>query len=104
MWNLGIGLTIDAQLIRLKVRNPNTMQEQSLQLRFTTFHLQGGYGFLDGQLILGAGLRILRQRAFASNDLFTTRDAYDALGLGAELGLMFKPHHQRWSLGGSLFP
>jgi hypothetical protein len=104
MWNLGIGLTIDAQLIKLSVRNPSTMQDETLRLRFTTFHLQGGYGFLDGQVILGAGLRILRQRSFASSQLISGGDAYDTLGLGAELGVMFRPHHKRWSLGGSLFP
>ncbi|MBW2717237.1 MAG: hypothetical protein JRD94_01420 [Deltaproteobacteria bacterium] len=80
------------------------MQDETLRLRFTTFHLQGGYGFLDGQLILGAGLRILRQRSFASSQFISDGDAYDTLGLGAELGVMFRPHHKRWSLGGSLFP
>jgi hypothetical protein len=104
MWNLGIGLTIEAQLIKLSVRNPNTMQDESMRLRFTTFHLQGGYGFLDGQLILGAGLRILRQRTFVTNQLFSVGDAYDTLGLGAEVGLMLRPHNERWSLGGSVFP
>jgi hypothetical protein len=104
MWNFGIGLTIDAQFIRLSVRNPNTMQDQSLRVRFTTFHLQAGYGFVDGQLILGAGLRILRQRTLVSNQLISGGDAYQTLGLGAELGLMFKPHNERWSLGGSVFP
>lgn len=104
MWNLGIGLTIDAQLIKLSVRNPSTMRDETLRLRFTTFHLQGGYGFLDGQLILGAGLRILRQRSFVSNDFTSGGDAYGTLGLGAEVGVMFRPHHKRWSLGGSLFP
>ncbi|MBW2404769.1 MAG: hypothetical protein JRF42_13405, partial [Deltaproteobacteria bacterium] len=104
MWNLGIGLTIDAQLIKLSVRNPSTMQDETLRLRFTTFHLQGGYGFLDGQVILGAGLRILRQRSFASSQLISGGDTYDTLGLGAELGVMFRPHHKRWSLGGSFFP
>ncbi|MBW2381707.1 MAG: hypothetical protein JRG70_19590, partial [Deltaproteobacteria bacterium] len=62
MWNLGIGLTIDSQFIKLEgVRNPVTMQQETLRLRFTTFHIQAGYGFWDGQLIIGAGLRILRQ-------------------------------------------
>ena len=104
MWNFGIGLTIDAQFVKLQgVRNPATMQEQTLRLRFVTFHIQAGYGFLDGQLIIGAGLRILRQRTFLSSSAISD-DLYQTLGLGAEVGVMFRPHHRRWSLGGSLFP
>ena len=56
MWNFGIGLTIDAQFVKLQgVRNPATMEQETLRLRFVTFHIQAGYGFLDGQLIIGAG-------------------------------------------------
>ena len=105
VWNLGFGLTIDSQFIRLKgVVNPATMEQETLRLRFTTFHIQAGYGFFDGQLILGGGLRILRQRAFQSNRVVSDGDVYKTLGLGAEVGLMFRPHHKRWSLGASLFP
>ena len=61
MWNFGIGLTIDAQFIKLqRATDPKTNRSDSTRLRFTTFHNQAGYGFLDGQLIIGAGLRILR--------------------------------------------
>ena len=105
MWNLGIGLTIDSQFIKLGgVANPVTMQEETLRLRFTTFHIQAGYGFFDGQLILGGGLRILRQRTFQSREVISDGDVYQALGLGAEVGVMIRPHHERWSLGASLFP
>jgi hypothetical protein len=105
MWNLGIGLTIDSQFVKVEgVINPATMEPQTLRLRFTTFHIQAGYGFLDGQLIIGAGLRILRQRTFQSNRVVSDGDLYQSLGLGAELGVMFRPHHKRWSLGASLFP
>jgi hypothetical protein len=105
MWNLGIGLTIDSQFIKLKgVRNPVTMQQETLRLRFTTFHIQAGYGFWDGQLIIGAGLRILRQRAFLSERAVSNGDVHQTLGLGAEVGVMLRPHHRRWSLGGALFP
>ncbi|RZV49454.1 MAG: hypothetical protein EX268_19060 [Deltaproteobacteria bacterium] len=105
MWNLGIGLTIDSQFVRLKgVVNPATMEQETLRLRFTTFHIQAGYGFFDGQLILGGGLRIFRQRAFQSNRIVSDGDVYTTLGLGAEVGLMFRPHQKRWSLGASLFP
>jgi hypothetical protein len=105
MWNLGIGLTIDSQFIKLQgVQNPVTMQQETLRLRFTTFHIQAGYGFWDGQLIIGAGLRILRQRAFLSERAVSNGDTHQSLGLGAEVGVMLRPHHRRWSLGGALFP
>jgi hypothetical protein len=105
MWNLGIGLTIDSQFIKLQgVRNPITMRQETLRLRFTTFHIQAGYGFWDGQLIIGAGLRILRQRAFLSERAVSNGDVHQTLGLGAEIGVMLRPHHKRWSLGGALFP
>ena len=104
MWNFGIGLTIDAQFIKLQgVRNPVTMEQETLRLRFTTFHIQAGYGFWDGQLIVGVGLRILRQRTFLSSRAISD-DLYQTLGLGAEVGVMIRPHHRRWSLGASIFP
>ncbi|MGB5223248.1 MAG: hypothetical protein WBN60_19610, partial [Polyangiales bacterium] len=105
MWNLGIGLTIDAQFIKLtSTPDPTGNAQDTLRLRFTTFHIQAGYGFLDGQLVLGAGLRILRQRAYVSPNLGSDGDLYTTLGLGAEVGVMFRPHYKRWSLGASLFP
>lgn len=105
MWNLGIGFTIDSQFIKLEgVVNPATMERETLRLRFTTFHIQAGYGFWDGQLVVGAGLRILRQRAFQSRRAVSEGDAYSTLGLGAEVGVMFRPHHKRWTLGAALFP
>jgi hypothetical protein len=105
MWNFGIGLTIDAQFIKLRSSaDPMSGSQDTLRLRFTTFHIQAGYGFIDGQLIIGAGLRILRQRSYVSANLTSDGDLYQTLGLGAEVGLMFKPHRKRWSLGGSLFP
>ncbi len=105
MWHLGIGLAIDSQFLKLPgVQNPATMQEDTLRLRFTTFHIQAGYGFLDGQLMVGGGLRILRQRTYFSDTIFSNGDVYKALGLGAEVGVTIRPHHKRWSLGASLFP
>jgi hypothetical protein len=105
MWNLGIGLTIDAQFVKIDgAIDAVAMEQDTLRLRFTVFHLQAGYGFLDGQLIIGGGLRILRQRTYLSARLPSDGDSYETLGLGAELGVMFKPHHKRWSLGASLFP
>jgi len=106
MWNFGIGLTIDAQFVSLNgVQNPSTMQQEQLRLRFTTFHIQAGYGFLDGQLVIGGGLRILRQRAFFSNTLVNkSGDGFDSLGLGGEVGVLFQPHDKRWRLGASLYP
>lgn len=105
MWNFGIGLAIDAQFVTLNnVENPSSGELEKLRLRFTTFHLQVGYGFLDGQLIIGAGLRILRQRAFFSNNLIAGGNSFDTLGLGGEVGVIAQPHHKRWRLGASLYP
>ncbi len=105
MWHFGIGLTIESQFVKLTgVRDSATMQDETLRLRFTTFHIQAGFGFLDGQLVVGGGLRILRQRTFFSDDFASDGDIYKTLGLGAEIGVMIRPHHERWSLGASLFP
>ncbi len=102
--NFGLGLTIDSQFISIRAQNPETMQQDRLRFRFTTFHLQAGYGFFKGQLIVGGGLRIFRQRAFVSDNFVSDGDRYHTLGLGAEVGVMIKPHYKRWSLGASLFP
>lgn len=105
VWNFGVGLAIDSQFATVQgVRDPVTMQDETLRLRFTTFHVQAGYGFLDGQLIVAGGLRIVRQRTFLSNSAFNNSDVYRTLGLGAEVGVMLRPHHERWSIGAALFP
>ncbi|MGB5813424.1 MAG: hypothetical protein WBG86_23010 [Polyangiales bacterium] len=106
MWNFGIGLAIDAQFVSSPgVVNPATQELGTLRLRFTTFHIQVGYGFLDGQVILGGGLRILRQRAFfSSRQIGPGKNAYSSMGLGAEVGLIVQPHGKRWRLGASLYP
>jgi hypothetical protein len=105
MWNFGIGLTIDSQFVKLQLAAGAPGGDgDTLRLRFTTFHIQAGYGFLDGQLILGGGLRILRERAYLSDRIVSPGDAYRTLGLGAEIGLMIKPHNKRWNLGASVFP
>ena len=105
MWHGGLGLTIDSQFIKLEgVVDPETMERETLRLRFTTFHIQGGYGFLRGQLLIGAGLRIFRQRAFQSSRFRSNGDEYHTLGLGAEVGLTIRPHGKRWTLGAAVFP
>lgn len=105
MWNFGIGLAIDAQFVTINnITNPSTGDLDKLRLRFTTFHLQVGYGFLDGQLVVGAGLRILRQRAFFSSNLIARGDSFDTLGIGGEVGVIAQPHDKRWRLGASVYP
>lgn len=105
MWNFGIGLTIDAQFLKLsRAPDSGANARDPVRLRFTTFHIQAGYGFFDGQLIIGAGIRILRQRSYVSDGFVSDGDLYQTLGLGGELGVMFKPHDKRWSLGAALFP
>ncbi|MEM7137692.1 MAG: hypothetical protein AAF500_14005 [Myxococcota bacterium] len=106
MWNFGIGLTIDAQFITLNgVPDPDTGAADRLRMRFTTFHIQAGYGFFDGQFIVGAGLRILRQRAsFSDASVEAQSRSLDTLGLGAEVGILIQPHLKRWRLGAALYP
>lgn len=105
MWNFGIGLTIDAQFVTINdIENPTSGDIDRLRLRFTTFHIQVGYGFLDGQLIIGGGLRILRQRAFLSNSLVASGDSFSTIGLGGEVGVIAQPHNKRWRLGASIYP
>jgi hypothetical protein len=106
MWNFGLGLTVDSQRVTLDgLSNASGAEPDRLRLRFTTFHIQLGYGFFDGQLILGAGLRLLRERILVGEKALGKEDeAYAALGLGSELGVMFRPHGKRYRLGASFYP
>lgn len=106
MWNFGIGLTIDSQRIVVDdVVNPMTGDTETLRLRFTTFHIQVGYGFLDGQLMLATGVRILRERILLGDEVLGKDDeAFVALGVGTEVGFMYRPHGERYRVGAAFYP
>lgn len=104
-YDFGVGLAVDSQVAEIQQRVSGDQTVETLAA-FHTFHLQAGYGFLDNQLIVGAGLRVLLQnvnvrdpRAMDPSEV----DAYQAVGGNFEAGVMFRPHDRWWRLGASLY-
>ena len=105
MWHAGIGLTIDTQVTSVKVTPVDGGDSQRIRLGFPAYHIQAGYGFLNNQLIVGGGLRILQERIKLGNQaLGGGQVAFKSLGLGGEVGIMVKPNGKRWRIGASLYP
>lgn len=104
MWQGGLGLTIDTQVTTVTVAN-GAGERSTVRLGFPAYHVQAGYGFLDGQLIVGGGLRLLQERIkLGSQALGGGEVRYRALGVGGEVGVMIKRHAKRWRVGAALYP
>ncbi|MGB5697913.1 MAG: hypothetical protein WBM46_19835 [Polyangiales bacterium] len=105
MWQAGIGLTIDTQVTTVKVTPSGGGDPQTIRLGFPTYHIQFGYGFVDGQVIVGAGLRIMQERIkLGDRALGGGQVGYKSLGFGGEVGIMIKPNGKHWRIGASLYP
>ena len=68
-----------------------------------TWRVGGGYGFLDGELVTGLGVRGV---AFELQALGTEDNPSEALarltGIGVELGALYRPENKRYRLGAAV--
>lgn len=91
----GFGISAEAQ------RNAATRQDRAqgitptdLAADFGIVHTNAGYGFLQGQLLLGLGARIIG----VSFDRHSGGSGLSNAGLGLELGVMIKPLFSQFRL------
>ncbi|HEY6729291.1 MAG TPA: hypothetical protein VI197_35010, partial [Polyangiaceae bacterium] len=70
----------------------------TLRIAVETRHLQAANSFMDGQLILGAGLRVLTQVVEARTEDFSRR-LFRTSGSGGEIGLLYRPNDQPLRFG-----
>lgn len=96
--HFGVGISAEA------TRNATTREEQTagidtnLAANFGTVHLNAAFGYLDGQLLLGAGPRLIGMsfdRAGGSSVLGTA-------GIGYEAGVLVKPLRRQYRLAAAV--
>lgn len=98
--NLGIGVNFELQSYGIGQRDAEGGKD--LSIAFNQVHMQGAYSFFGGELVLGAGLRMLMMRTNLNDDKHLTFDnetLVSADGLGAEFGMLWQPHGQYFSVG-----
>lgn len=96
---LGIGITLEGQHYGLSAATSPTPSASS---DFLIGHLQAAYPFFDGQLVMGAGLRVLAQRIRASAGNGPTQTLTSGEGIGGELGTVWRPNGKQFRFGLSL--
>lgn len=103
--NFGMGLSLDYQQGAIRRQAGSTGGiDSGLELSFTTARLQLGYSMLDGQMQVGAGLRLVGQKAVARGPaLSTTGEVYAESASGLEGGIIIRPNGRQWRLGASLY-
>lgn len=97
----GFGLTTDIQRYALiRAEDPALgLQLDRLQAQIVVSHVQAAYGFADGQLIVGAGLRTSALTVINEVD---QRDVFSTVGTGAEAGVLWRPNGQQFRIGAAL--
>lgn len=87
--DLGFGASTSIQNYRLR-SSPTSID-------VTTTRLGAGYAFLDGQLVVGAGLRILAFDLVESDIPLVS-----FTGTSVELGAIIRPAERRWRVGAAI--
>ncbi len=92
----GFGLAGEAQRnAATRVDQPQGIAPTSLAANFGTAHASLAYGFFDGQLLLGAGPRLIGI-SFGGG---SSAGLLSAAGLGYEAGAIIKPYTCQWRIG-----
>lgn len=97
---LGVGMNIEITQI---TAHANDDEDRVLRVQLVTNHVQLGYLFLDGQLAVGAGLQILRERMVADLPDDPRKKLNANVGFGAEAGVLIRPNNAHWRVGAGLF-
>ena len=93
--HLGFGLSAEAEQNDVSHRAQGVGKD--LTASFGLVHLDAAYGYFEGQLLLGAGLRVLG----LSFDTSSSDDVLSA-GVGYTAGLVVKPTGQQFRIGGAI--
>ena len=92
----GFGLSAEAEQNDVSHRAQGV--SANLTANFGLVHLDTAYGFFEGQLLLGAGMRVLG----LSFDSSSRRNALLTSGLGATAGFIVKPTGQQFRIGAAV--
>jgi hypothetical protein len=91
----GFGLSAEAEQNAVSRNTQGVSRE--LTANFGLLHVAVAYGYFDGQLQLGGGLRIVGLSFDTSQSVST-----ETAGIGYVAGLIIKPKGQQFRLGGSI--
>lgn len=97
----GFGLTVDLQEYRLD-RSPAraTDEDDSLKGQFGVAHLMLSNAFLDGQLLIGAGVRTTALSVVDPSR--GNRQLFNTTGAGLEAGVLWRPNDERFRVGAAV--
>ena len=100
----GFGVSVDLQDYSLeRAQTRSDAEQERLRAQFVVFHTMGGYGFQDGQLLLGLGVRLALLQVVSEQRLSGNEQTlFDTAGVGLEGGVLYKPNGARFRLGASL--
>lgn len=104
MWGrFGLGGTVELQnySMRRSDADPTTRTDR-VEALFAVAHLQAANLFLDGQLSVGLGLRLVNLDVNNPNAPSAERSLFNTLGTGAEVGAVWMPHDAPYRLGAAL--
>jgi hypothetical protein len=102
LWRVGFGLDVELQQVQLASVN-EAGEQRTLRVQLVSNHVQVGSLFLDGSLVVGGGLQILRERALAGASEEELDELFDDRGYGGELGVLIRPNGKQWRIGGGLY-
>lgn len=95
--HFGAGFAAEAQRNAASREDQEQGISRSFGANFGLVHTSFGYGFLDGQLLLGAGARFVGM----SFDRASSSSALSTAGVGYEAGLIVKPAVERYRVAAS---
>jgi hypothetical protein len=95
--HFGLGVAAEAQRNAASRADQEQGVSSSFAANFGMVHTNVGYGFIDGQLLLGAGARFVGM----SFDRASTTGALGTAGVGYETGFIIKPAVARYRLAAS---
>jgi hypothetical protein len=102
LWRVGFGLDVEVQQVQLESVS-EAGEKRTMRLQLVSNHVQVGSLFLDGSLVVGGGLQILRERAATGESEEKLDELFDERGYGGELGVLIRPNGKQWRIGGGLY-
>ena len=95
----GIGATFSLQNYAIEdAAITSEGEDATLGIAVTTTHIQAANAFIDGQLIVGVGVRNLSQTVQARTPNYSRR-IFGTDGTGGELGVLYRPNDQPFRVG-----
>lgn len=105
LFKAGMGLNLEILQMTAQAQ-ADDQTDNKLYLRLVTSHVQLGYLFFDGQVVLGLGLQILQvsqERTIDGADRQRDQRLRNAPGFGGEVGVLLRPNGKQWRIGAGLY-